>query len=182
MMFKKELDRGCALFIGGAKSGKSRIALDICNKLAGKKIFLATAQALDDEMEKRIEQHKEDRGDDWTTVEEPLNITERLREFDNPDTVIVLDCITLWLNNLFMACSESVQQVHESIDALIEQLSQTKGIIVIVSNEVGMGIVPENDLARMYRDVAGSLNQKIARVIRKVVAVMVGIPVVLKDE
>jgi adenosylcobinamide kinase/adenosylcobinamide-phosphate guanylyltransferase len=181
-MFQNNMDNGCVLIIGGAKSGKSRIALDICEKLGGKKIFMATAQALDDEMKNRIQRHQEERSDDWVTVEEPINITEKLQEFDRSDNVILLDCLTLWLNNLFMAYEESLERVHGSINALIEQLSQAKGMIVIVSNEVGMGIVPENDLARLYRDVAGSLNQRIAQVSHKVVAVMVGIPIVLKDE
>ncbi|MBN1847673.1 MAG: bifunctional adenosylcobinamide kinase/adenosylcobinamide-phosphate guanylyltransferase [Deltaproteobacteria bacterium] len=182
MIFKKELDKGCALLIGGAKSGKSRIALDICNKSEKKKIFMATAQALDDEMKKRIQRHKAERGDDWITVEESIQITDRLAELDASNTVILLDCLTLWLNNLFMEKGESIESIQESIDGLLKRLSQIKAVVVIVSNEVGMGIVPENDLARMYRDVAGSLNQHIAQVAKKVVAVMAGLPVVLKDE
>ena len=180
-MFQNNMNNGCVLVIGGAKSGKSRIALDMCEKPEKKKIFIATAQALDDEMKKRIQRHQENRGDDWVTVEEPVNIMDKILELDNPDTVILLDCLTLWLNNLFMAYGESQKRIHESIDALLKRLLQTKGMIVIVSNEVGMGIVPENDLARVYRDIAGSLNQRIAQISRKVVAVLAGIPLVLKD-
>jgi adenosyl cobinamide kinase/adenosyl cobinamide phosphate guanylyltransferase len=181
-MFHNEWDNGCVLIIGGAKSGKSRIALDLCNKSGKKKVFMATAQALDDEMKKRIQRHKEDRGEDWVSVEEPISIVDKLQALDKADTVILLDCLTLWVNNLFMTYSESIERIYESIETLIMQLSQIKGAVVIVSNEVGMGIVPENDLARIYRDIAGSLNQRVAQVARKVVGVMVGLPMVLKDE
>lgn len=181
-MFRNHLKTGCILIIGGAKSGKSRIALNFCNGLNRKKIFVATAQALDDEMRERIRRHKEGRGGEWITVEEPIHIIEKIREFDKPDTVILVDCLTLWISNLFMAHGDSLQHVHESIDAFIEQLPRIKGTVVIVSNEVGMGIVPENNLARSYRDVAGSLNQRVAQAAQKVIAVMAGLPVVLKDE
>lgn len=180
-MFHKWLDNGCVLVIGGAKSGKSRIALDICNKSGKKKVFMATAQALDDEMKKRIQRHKEDRGEDWITMEEPINIVDKIRQLDDPDAIILLDCLTLWVSNLFMTYGDAFERIHGSINALLEQLGQIKGVLVIVSNEVGMGIVPENDLARMYRDVAGSLNQRVAQVAEKVVAVMAGLPMVLKD-
>ncbi len=181
-MFPNDVKTGCILIIGGAKSGKSRIALDICNSLKRKKIFVATAQALDGEMRERIQRHKEERGGEWVTVEEPINITGKIREYDGPDTAILIDCLTVWISNLFMAYDESLQHVYKSIDKLIEQLARVKGIILVVSNEVGMGIVPENHLARVYRDVAGLLNQRIAHIARRVVAVMAGLPMVLKDE
>ena len=181
-MFKKEFIQGCMLVTGGAKSGKSRISLDICNRLSGKKMFIATAQALDDEMKERIERHKRERGDDWLTIEEPVRVPEKILELDGRETVILIDCLTLWLSNLIMEHGESLRSVNESLDALIKQLERTKGSIILVSNEVGMGIVPENDLARQYRDMAGSLNQRIAAVACKVVAVIAGIPLILKDE
>ncbi len=181
-MFKKSLDKGVVLVMGGAKSGKSRISLDICNEIARKKIFIATAQALDNEMKERIRRHKEERGGDWGTIEEPIEIVDKMSKFDSEETVILLDCLTLWISNLFMKYGESRQPINEFVDKFVEQLAKAKGVIVVVSNEVGMGIVPDNDLARVYRDVAGSLNQEIVRTARKVVMVIAGIPLVLKDE
>ena len=181
-MFKKELKKGCLLIIGGAKSGKSRISLDICNALGKKKIFLATAQAFDEEMRDRIDRHRRERGKDWTTIEEPMEILKKIKESDTEDSVILVDCLTLWINNLFMKYGDSPQPVQKSIEELIQGLGQIKGVVILVSNEVGMGIVPENDLARVYRDMAGSLNQRIAALAKKVVAVIAGIPVVIKDK
>ena len=181
-MFKIRFNHGCMLVIGGAKSGKSRFALNVCNSMNRKRIFLATAQALDREMEERIRRHREGRGEGWHTVEEPTHIADKIRDLDNEDTIILIDCLTLWLNNLFMKYGEFRQPVNELCDEFVEQLTKAKGVIIVVSNEVGMGIVPDNDLARVYRDVAGSLNQRIAGTARKVVAVMAGIPVLLKDE
>jgi adenosylcobinamide kinase/adenosylcobinamide-phosphate guanylyltransferase len=181
-MFKKDFNQGCVLVIGGAKSGKSRLSMDICSGLDRKKIFLATAQALDNEMKERIERHKEERGGDWVTVEEPMGIVDKISELDSEDTVILLDCLTLWISNLFMEYGEAQEFIDGSVDELLDQLTSTRGIIIIVSNEVGMGIVPDNELVRFYRDSAGSLNQRIAGIARKVVAVMAGIPLVLKDE
>ena len=181
-LFKTDLEKGCVLVIGGAKSGKSRIALDMCKGLEKKKIFLATAQALDEEMKERIERHRKGRGGDWITIEEPLRFAETIRELDRPNTVILLDCLTLWMSNLFMKYGDSLQSVEESIKGLIEQLINIKGIIILVNNEVGMGIVPENETARKYRDTAGSLNQRIAALACKVVVVIAGMPVLLKDE
>lgn len=181
-MFKKNLDKGCVLVIGGAKSGKSRIAMNLALGSGMKKIFMATAQALDDEMAERIQRHIEDRGSDWITVEEPLEIADKIRELDREDRVIVLDCITLWISNLFMEYKDSTETIIERFGKLIASLTGVRGVIIIVSNEVGTGIVPENELARVYRDMAGTLNQRIALVAKKVVAVIAGIPVVIKDE
>ena len=181
-MFKKELTSGCVLVIGGAKSGKSSISMEICDGLDRKKIFLATAQALDNEMRERIERHKEERGGDWITVEEPMEIVDKISEFDSEETIILLDCLTLWISNLFMEYGDADEFINSAIDEFIECLGNIKGIVVVVTNEVGMGIVPDNELSRKYRDVAGSANQKIADIAKKVVAVMAGIPLVLKDE
>ena len=141
-MFKNKLTKGCILIIGGAKSGKSRIALDICNALEKKKIFLATAQALDEEMKERIGRHKQERGEDWTTVEEAVDIMKRISELDTEDSVILLDCLTLWVSNLFMKYDNSLQPIQEKIEEFIKGLTQVRGVVIIVSNEVGMGIVP----------------------------------------
>ena len=169
------------LVTGGAKSGKSRIALDFCNSLDKNRIFLATAQPFDKEMTERIRRHKEERGSGWSTIEEPLNVTKAISRFDNKDTVILFDCFTLWLNNLFMENKKHYDSSDQAISNLLELLTNIHGIVVIVSNEVGMGIVPENPLSRRYRDEAGNANQKIARISKKVIAVIAGLPLVLKD-
>ena len=182
MIFKKIFESGCVLVLGGAKSGKSRCALDLCNGLQKKRIFLATAQALDPEMKERIKRHQEERGGEWITVEEPINIVHHIRSFDGEDTAILLDCLTLWLNNLYMQYDEDQESIEQAIEDLLRQLSIIRGAIVVVSNEVGMGIVPDNRLSRRYRDDAGSANQRIAHLARKVVTVMAGIPLVLKDD
>ena len=181
-MFKKKFEQGCMLVLGGAKSGKSSFALNVCNSLNKKRIFLATAQALDQEMEERIRRHKVERGGGWRTIEEPLKVVETIGSLDSKDTVILLDCLTLWLNNLYMEHGEDQEAIDEDIENLARQLEDIRGAVVVVSNEVGMGIVPDNQLSRTYRDTAGYMNQRIARLSGKVVAVLTGIPLVLKEE
>jgi adenosylcobinamide kinase / adenosylcobinamide-phosphate guanylyltransferase len=181
-MFKTDFKRGCMLVLGGAKSGKSSFALKICNDLNKKHVFLATAQALDQEMKERIRRHQAERGDRWTTVEEPLELVARIRELDRDDTVILIDCLTLWLNNLFMKYETEHDAVYQAIEELAALLPDIRGAVVMVSNEVGAGIVPENSLSRRFRDTAGLLNQRMARLARKVVVTFAGLAMVLKDE
>ncbi len=181
-MFKTSFDSGCMLVMGGAKSGKSTYALNICNDLNMKHVFLATAQPFDQEMEERIRRHQDERGDTWSTVEEPVELAVRIRELDREDTVILVDCLTLWLNNLFMKFETYPESVYQAIEELSEQLVNIKGAVVAVSNEVGMGIVPADPLSRRYRDAAGFANQRIASIARKVVVTFAGLPMVLKDE
>ena len=181
-MFKKKFEQGCMLILGGAKSGKSSFALNVCNSLNKKRILLATAQAFDQEMEERIRRHQAERGSGWHTIEEPLQVAETIVSLDSKDTVILLDCLTLWLNNLYMEYGEDQETIDEAIENLARQLADIRGVVIVVSNEVGMGIVPDNQLSRTYRDTAGSANQRIARLAGKVVAVLAGLPIVLKDE
>ena len=180
-MGKKIFEQGCMLVLGGAKSGKSRFSMDVCNTLHRQRIFLATAQALDREMEKRILRHRAERGSGWLTVEEPIEIASTIRTMDQQDTVILVDCLTLWLNNLFMKYGEDGKEIERYIEEFVSRLSDARGALVIVSNEVGMGIVPENGLSRRYRDAAGILNQRVAGAAAVVVAILAGQPLVLKD-
>jgi adenosylcobinamide kinase/adenosylcobinamide-phosphate guanylyltransferase len=180
-VFKTKFERGCLLIIGGAKSGKSRFALDICNRLSGKHIFLATAEAQDKEMKARIRRHQAERGGKWLTVEEPLNVVSVIRDLDEEDTVILLDCLALWLNNLFMKFGENQDSIEQAINELSRQLAIIRGAAVVVTNEVGMGIVPDNQLSRRFRDTLGSMNQEIARLAAKVVVTLAGMPLVIKD-
>ena len=181
-MFKSNFEKGCMLVLGGAKSGKSSFALKICNDLNRKHVFLATAQAFDQEMKDRIRCHQAERGGRWTTVEEPLDLVARIRELDTDDTVILIDCLTLWLNNLFMKYETDHDAVYQAIEELADLLPDMRGAVVMVSNEVGAGIVPENPLSRRFRDTAGIVNQRMALLARKVVVTFAGLPMVLKDE
>ncbi|SPD71736.1 Bifunctional adenosylcobalamin biosynthesis protein CobP [uncultured Desulfobacterium sp.] len=182
-MFKTKFNKGCMLVMGGAKSGKSSLALKICDDLPFRRIFLATAQAFDKEMGDRIARHREERDKKWCTVEEPLDIAAKIRELDNNNTVILIDCLTLWLNNLFLKYETgNDESIYQSINELAGQLSNMQGAVVAVSNDVGMGIVPDNALGRRFRDAAGTMNQKIASVASKAVVIFAGLPLVLKDE
>lgn len=164
------------------KSGKSTLALRLCEDTGRRNIFLATAEAHDAEMEERIRRHQSERGDKWTTVEEAIDIISRIKEMDNDDTAILVDCLTLWLSNMFMGYEDEPKEIYRRIDELAAGLEDLKGIVVLVSNEVGMGIVPKNRLARAFRDAAGYMNQRVAGVSKKVVATFAGLPMFLKDE
>ena len=166
--------------IGGCKSGKSRHALDLANQqAAGKNFFIATAVPFDDEMATRIDRHRKQRGSDWTTVEAPHQLPEAIRANCGENRLILVDCLTLWINNLLMdTTDETVLQEH--ISKLKNALKQADCPIYLVSNEVGTGIVPENPLARQFRDLAGVINQSIASLADRVVWMVAGIPVQIK--
>lgn len=169
---------GKTIFVlGGARSGKSSFALKNASLISGEKAYIATAQAFDAEMEERIRKHKEQRGEDWTTFEEPLMLAEIVGEISDKYSVIVVDCLTLWLSNLMQRKAEVEVQVNAFASALSTQRSAT---VFVVSNDVGMGIVPENELARRFRDFAGILNQKIAELADEVYLVTAGIPLKIK--
>ncbi len=181
-MFKTEFKKGTMLVLGGARSGKSSLALDFCNEMDGSHYFIATAQAFDDEMADRIKRHQEERGNEWTTVEETVEIAQKIKELDAEDSVILVDCLTLWLNNLYMKYESDNDMIYKRIDELVNSLENIKGRVVFVSNEVGMGIVPEHKLARLYRDAAGTLNRKMAAKADRAVITFSGLPSVLKEE
>lgn len=166
---------------GGARSGKSSFALREAEKIEGHKAYIATAQALDAEMKERISKHKDERGADWDTFEEPLKVSEIISGVESKYSVLVLDCLTLWLSNLIcgnMDCSREI----DGLIAVLEDLRQktNNSQLFIVSNEVGMGIVPENELARRFRDMAGFLNQKAAEIANEAYLVTAGIPIKIK--
>lgn len=170
------------LVLGGARSGKSRHAEQIIesalgNALYDSAIYLATAEALDDEMAARVAEHRARRGPAWRTVEEPLDLVGALAA--NADTVrpILVDCLTLWLNNIMMAGRD----VDAETQSLVAALQDHGGPVVLVSNEVGLGIVPDNALARDFRDRAGRLNRDVAAVADRVLFVAAGLPLVLKE-
>jgi adenosylcobinamide kinase/adenosylcobinamide-phosphate guanylyltransferase len=146
---------------GGVRCGKSDFALSLARQLGQRRLFLATAQAGDDEMAQRILCHRQARGDDFVTIEEPLAVAEAIRQQSNFD-VLVLDCLTLWLSNLLVqGCSH--EQAVGRVDEMLTVLTEQTGHAVIVTNEVGMGIVPESALGRLFRDVAGLAHQRVSQ-------------------
>jgi len=164
------------LVTGGARSGKSKFAEERAARHVGPRIYIATAQPLDTEMAERIARHKTARGDRWRTEEVPLALVEALRATDG-EGVRLVDCLTLWLSNVMHAGADPSGEA----DALAECLQGQASPVVLVTNEVGQGIVPDNPLARRFRDAAGLLNQRIAQVADEVVLVVSGLPVVLKS-
>ncbi len=169
-------DKKIIFITGGAKSGKSSFALKEASGISGKKAYIATAEALDEEMSNRIEQHKRLRGKEWDTYEEPLRIAAIIKAIGGHYAVIVIDCLTLWLSNIL----HSGLDAETEIERLASSLTECRSSACIVSNEVGMGIVPENELARKFRDAAGMLNQKIAGTSDEVYMAVAGIPVRIK--
>jgi adenosylcobinamide kinase/adenosylcobinamide-phosphate guanylyltransferase len=177
---------------GGARGGKSSFALHEAEKIEGKKLFIATAEPLDSEMKARIEIHRKERGHDWDTAEVPLKIGETLKNQGVLYKAIVIDCLTLWLSNVMGGHSETLDRdlkVVGIIDTLVDDLQDIQhaphrsgnlSSIFIVSNEVGMGIVPGNSMSRIFRDMAGQLNQKVAKIADEVYLIISGLPLQLK--
>ena len=163
------------LVLGGARSGKSAYAEGLAIA-GGAARYLATAQAFDAEMADRIALHRSRRGEGWTTFEEPLDLIGALKRITAPGAPVLIDCLTLWTSNLLFA----ERDIEAEGDALSACLPQLAGPTIFVSNEVGLGIVPDNALARRFRDAAGRLNQKIAAAADRVVFVAAGLPLVLK--
>jgi adenosylcobinamide kinase / adenosylcobinamide-phosphate guanylyltransferase len=164
-----------SLVIGGARSGKSAFAEGLATASPGPRRYIATAEAWDDEMRDRIFRHRHDRGDAWTTVEAPINLPAALATATADETVLI-DCATLWLTNQLLA----EQDLAAATNGLVAALSACPAPVVIVSNEVGWAIVPDNALARRFRDEQGRLNQRLAQEAALVVTVIAGLPLVLK--
>lgn len=173
------------LVTGGVRSGKSAYALQQAQAISGPRVFLATAPALGAGMEARIERHKRERAaHGWDTVEETLALADTLRRLD-PAALVLVDCLTLWVNNLL---HDAQQQGHplaeDPMQALTESVCQIlrarPGAAILVTNEVGMGILPDNRLARIFCDLAGRCNQTVARYADEVVCLVSGLPLVLK--
>jgi adenosylcobinamide kinase / adenosylcobinamide-phosphate guanylyltransferase len=167
------------LVIGGCKSGKSRLALRLAEKLSARRIFIATCVPFDEELKERVARHKEERDGTWTTVDVPIHLPEAISGHDGKKTVLLVDCLTLWINNLLMA-SEDQRYIDDAVDKLIEALSAARCPVIMVANEVGAGIVPENRLARLFRDAAGVANQRIAALADEVIYLVAGIPMTIK--
>ena len=151
---------------GGVRSGKSAFALQRARELGRTRLFVATAQCLDDEMQRRANRHREERGAEFETVEEPRDLLGVLASRDDVE-VVVVDCLTLWLSNLLLA-GQSEEAIERQVGALCTWLSGTARSVVLVTNEVGLGVVPEHALARSFRDVSGRAHQSLGRVCSEV--------------
>ena len=171
------------LVTGGARSGKSRFALDLAlRELCGdasspRALFIATASVRDDEMRQRVEAHKRERGRQWHTIEEEIELgsclSKNIEDFD----VAVIDCLGMWVTNILLTESKILETEAKNLEQALNQSSKP---VILVSNEVGLGIVPENRLARQFRDMLGNINQKFARLCSRVILMVAGIPLVVK--
>ena len=166
------------LVLGGARSGKSRFAEGLIAVHPGRPVYLATAEPGDAEMAARIRRHQARRGDGWTTLEEPLDLPRALASATRDNGTVLVDCLTLWLSNLMAAD----RYVERETQALLDALPKLQAPVVFVSNEVGLGIVPDNALARAFRDHAGLLHQSIAAAADRVYFIAAGLPLLLKKE
>jgi adenosylcobinamide kinase/adenosylcobinamide-phosphate guanylyltransferase len=165
---------------GGARSGKSQFALARARRLGARRVFVATAQALDGEMTERIAAHARTRGADFRTIEEPLALPEALAAIDDAD-VVVIDCLTLWLSNLLLR-GDTEAQVAARVDALGAALARRRFHALLVTNEVGLGIVPEAPLGRLFRDVAGRAHQRLAAIADEIHLAILGTILRLRPE
>ncbi len=164
------------LVLGGARSGKSAFAEALAASTGLRKVYLATAEAGDGEMAERIARHRADRGDGWLTVEEPRDIVSTLRRNDDPGRVILVDCLTLWLTNRMLDGDD----VEKAGAALVAALPSLAARVLMVSNEVGLGLVPDTPLGRRFRDAQGRLNARIAAACDSAAFVAAGLPLILK--
>lgn len=164
------------LVLGGARSGKSRYAQMRAEAIGGRHIFIATAEAHDDEMRDRIARHRADRDQRWETAEAPHQLPEAIEAINEPDAVVLVDCLTLWASNLLLADAD-IRQATEQLREVVEGF---RGHLTLVANEVGFGIVPDNILVRRFRDEAGRMNQIVAAQVNEVVLTVAGLPLRMK--
>jgi adenosylcobinamide kinase/adenosylcobinamide-phosphate guanylyltransferase len=171
------------LILGGARSGKSTYAQHLAEKTSSKVLFVATAQPMDEEMQKRIENHRNNRPVNWRTIETPRYIVQALKEQIGDAHVVILDCVTLLVANFLGDApdDQAEREVFAEIDNLVDYMKASKRIYIIVSNELGLGLVPENKLARIFRDLLGTVNQIIAQNADEVCFLAAGIPLKIKN-
>ena len=165
---------------GGARSGKSLFAQDRARSLKGRKVYIATAEPLDEEMAEKIKAHRKERPSDWVTVEEPRHLEKAVMDCAATYNVLLIDCLTLWISNLLTNNSLQEREINEEVQNLVERCKKESSTIIIVSNELGMGIVPLDRLTRLYRDIVGKANQHIAAAADEVFLLVSGIPMKIK--
>lgn len=173
---------GVTFVLGGCKSGKSAHALALAETVAADRhIYLATCVPEDQEMHDRVRRHRQERGSRWETVEEPLQIAQGIERLSLPQTVLLVDCLTLWITNLLLERDAvPLTAIESAVENLCRTLARASGPVLLVSNEVGAGIVPQNRLSRLFRDAAGLANQKVAAAADRVIWMVAGIPVRIK--
>ena len=167
---------GAVLVLGGARSGKSAFAERLVVETGLSRHYIATGRAFDDEMRDRIARHRDDRGDGWETHEEPLALAETILAVARPDRAVLVDCLTLWVTNLML----EERDMGVAFAKLAKAIEAASGRIVFVSNEVGLGIVPDNRMARAFRDHAGRLHQQVAAIVPQVYFIAAGLPLKMK--
>lgn len=168
------------LILGGARSGKSRLAERLAAESGLEVVYVATSQPLDGEMNSRIRSHRDRRPVEWGLVEEPLALARVLEEQASPGRCLLVDCLTLWLTNLLMLDDEA--HLDRECDALLTSLQTLPGRVILVSNETGLGVVPMGELTRRYVDTAGLLHQAVAERCERVVFTVAGLPMILKGD
>ena len=168
------------LILGGARSGKSRLAEQTAIDRQLAVTYVATAQALDPEMQSRITHHQNQRPSHWSLVEEPLYLANALQKINRPNQIILVDCLTLWLTNLLLLEDQNVQQFE--CEQLLKVLPTLQSEIILVSNETGLGVVPLGEISRRFVDEAGRLHQALGQIADKVVFCVAGFPMILKGE
>ncbi|WP_459659825.1 hypothetical protein ACL9Z5_002014 [Acinetobacter calcoaceticus] len=168
------------LILGGARSGKSRLAEQTAISMQLAVTYVATAQALDPEMQNRIAHHQNQRPAHWSLVEEPLFLARTLQKIDRPNQIILVDCLTLWLTNLLLLEDQNVQELE--CEQLVHILPKLESEIILVSNETGLGVVPLGEISRRFVDEAGRLHQALGQIADKVVFCVAGFPMILKGE
>jgi adenosylcobinamide kinase/adenosylcobinamide-phosphate guanylyltransferase len=169
-------DARITLLLGGARSGKSRLAEELAEHRPGRLVYIATAEAWDDEMKARIAEHKARRSDRWHSIEAPVAVAEVLQALPADTGAVLVDCLTLWLSNIMHAGRD----IGSETAGLLTALNAVRFPVLLVSNEVGLGIVPENRLAREFRDAQGRLNQAVAAAAGHAIFMAAGLPLVLK--
>ena len=167
------------LVIGGCRSGKSSHALYLAEQIAGQNIFIASCMPQDKEMEHRVLRHRQQRSTAWETLEVPILIPEAIQKNGTKGHVMLVDCLTLWINNLILD-DHKPENIDNHIQKLTQSIEKAECPVILVSNEVGTGIVPENKLARLFRDITGFANQKVAACVDRVIWMVAGIPVKIK--
>jgi adenosylcobinamide kinase/adenosylcobinamide-phosphate guanylyltransferase len=178
-MARKQLDKESVLVLGGARSGKSAYALQRAQEWTGRLVYIATAEAKDAEMKARISMHRaQRRSRRWLTIEEPMDVVWQLKELDDSVGAVVLDCITLWVSNALL--TKRRDELENQIAELVEEIPLFPFHFLVVSNEVGLGLVPDNPLGREYRDLLGTVNQQLAKTCKEVLFMAAGLSMKLK--
>ncbi|KAB0651815.1 bifunctional adenosylcobinamide kinase/adenosylcobinamide-phosphate guanylyltransferase [Acinetobacter bohemicus] len=168
------------LILGGARSGKSRLAEQIAKDSNLNVTYIATAQAFDHEMQARIDHHQAQRPRHWTVIEEPLYLADCLIELDQPNQLILVDCLTLWMSNLLM--HENAELQMQQCQKLLDIVPILQAEVILVSNETGLGVIPMGEISRKFVDESGRLHQQLGQIAEKVIFCVAGFPMMLKGE